>query len=43
MAEAHEEEEAQVARVEQDVTSEFENEYSDVEDDDAKEAGKDTE
>ena len=34
----HEDEEIQVARVEQGVTSEVENEYSDVRDDDAKEA-----
>ena len=43
VAEVHEDEEIQVARVEQGVTSEVENEYSDVKDDDAKEAWKDTE
>jgi hypothetical protein len=43
VAEVHEDEEVQVAEVEQDVTSEFENEYSNVEDDGAKEAWEDTE
>jgi hypothetical protein len=43
VAEVHEDEEVQVARVEQDVTTEFEIEYSDVEEDDAKEAWEDTE
>jgi hypothetical protein len=38
VVEVHEDEEVQVARVEQDVTTEFEIEYSDVEEDDAKEA-----
>jgi hypothetical protein len=43
VAEVHEDEEVQVARVEQDVTTEFEIEYNDVEEDDAKEAWEDTE
>lgn len=42
-AEVHEDEEVQVARVEHDVTSEIENEYSGAAEDDVRKAGKDTE